>query len=146
MVERSPHAERWLARVTAVIAGLALVGTVSLEAVASHLGTSPRTLQRRLNCHGVTFRMLVEESRLKIAAALLQKTDLKVQEIAASLGYSTPGGFARAFAGWAGRSPSDFRARPTGQPAGGRQWREKVRDGGRSPVTSNHDRNLPEEV
>ena len=98
-----------ITRVRSVIAGLALAGTISLEAAARNLGTSPRTLQRRLNEHGVNFWALVEQSRFEIASALLSETDLKVQEIAAGIGYRRPGAFARAFTKWAGCSPSDFR-------------------------------------
>ena len=92
-----------------MIAGLALAGTVSLEAVAGQLGTSPRTLQRRLNRRGISFWALVEQSRFEIAGALLRDTDLQVQEIATRLGYSTPGGFSRAFTRWAGCAPRAFR-------------------------------------
>jgi AraC-like DNA-binding protein len=112
MPQRTKKSEPGHSRVKSVIAGLALAGTVSLETVAKHLGTSPRTLQRRLNRRGICFWALVEQSRFEIAGALLRDTDLQVQEIATRLGYSTPGGFSRAFARWAGCSPSDFRTAP----------------------------------
>lgn len=96
-------------KVKSVIAGLALADTVSLETAARQLGTSPRTLQRKLTQSGISFWALVEQSRFEIAGALLRDTDLKLQEIATRLGYSSPGGFSRAFARWAGRSPSAFR-------------------------------------
>ncbi|WP_223428639.1 helix-turn-helix domain-containing protein [Tateyamaria pelophila] len=99
-------------RVKSVIAGLALAGTVSLESVAKRLGTSPRTLQRRLTEQGISFWTLVEQSRFEIAGALLRETDLKVQEIATRLGYNSPSGFSRAFARWAGCSPKVFRGAP----------------------------------
>ena len=92
-----------------MIAGLALAGTASLETTAEHLGISSRTLQRRLTEKGISFWALVEQSRFEIAGALLRDTDLKVLEIATRLGYSSPGGFSRAFSRWAGRSPSAFR-------------------------------------
>jgi AraC-like DNA-binding protein len=113
MTHRTKGPEPGLTRVRSVISGLALAGTISLEAAATRLGTSRRTLQRRLNRHGVSFWTLVEESRFEIAAALLRETDLKVQEIAARIGYSTPSGFARAFTKWAGLSPTQFRRVPT---------------------------------
>jgi AraC-like DNA-binding protein len=100
-----------------VIAGLALAGTVSLEEAAKRLETSPRTLQRRLNQRGICFLALVEESRFEIAGALLRRTDLKVHEIASSIGYSTPSAFTRAFTTWAGCSPSAFRKSPCTAPS-----------------------------
>jgi AraC-like DNA-binding protein len=93
-----------------VIGVLVLADKLSLASVAANFGTSPRTLQRRLNRHGVTYWALVEECRFAIAGALLRETDLKVQEIATMIGYGTPGAFTRAFTGWAGRSPSVYRS------------------------------------
>lgn len=112
MTHRTKDSKRRHSRVKSVITGLALAGTVSLETAAKHLGTSPRTLQRRLTARGISFWALVEQSRFEIACALLRDTDVKVQEIATKLGYSSPGGFSRAFARWAGCSPSAFRSAP----------------------------------
>jgi AraC-like DNA-binding protein len=109
MAQKSKRPERWLADLRSVIGGRVLAGRISLAAVASSLGTSPRTLQRRLGRHGVTYWALVEQSRFEIAGALLRETDLKVQEIAARIGYGTPGAFTRAFTGWAGRAPTAYR-------------------------------------
>lgn len=113
-----------------MITGLALAGTVSLETAAKHLGTSPRTLQRRLTARGISFWALVEQSRFEIACALLRNTDVKVQEIATKLGYSSPGGFSRAFGRWAGCSPSAFRSAPAEPREGtlnGAKWAEVAR-------------------
>lgn len=99
-----------LAKLRAVIARLTLSGSVSLELAASQLGTSPRTLQRRLRERDIQFGKIVEETRLGIAGALLRETDLSVQEIAIRVGYSTPGGFARAFRSWAGLAPRAYRS------------------------------------
>lgn len=113
-----------------MIAGLALAGTVSLETAARQLGTSPRTLQRSLTKSGISFWALVKQSRFEIAGALLRDTDLKVQEIATRLGYSSPGGFSRAFATWAGCSPSVFRsgtAKLCKDAQNGAKWAEPTR-------------------
>lgn len=92
-----------------MVAGLALAGAISLEAAARRLGTSPRTLQRRLNRRGLRFWALVDQSRFEIAGALLRETDLEVQEIAARIGYCNPNAFSRAFNRWAGCSPTVYR-------------------------------------
>ncbi len=105
--KKSSEAE--VAKVRSVVAGLALAGTISLESVARQLDTTPRTLQRRLSQRGVSFRVLVEQTRFEIAGALLRETDLKVQEIAARIGYARPNAFSRAFTRWAGRSPTEYR-------------------------------------
>lgn len=104
------------AQVRTLAAELALTGPLTVGRIADHLGTSSRTLQRHLADQGVSLRAMVEESRLEIARVLLCKTDLEVQEIAARTGYSTPSGFARAFARWTGRSPREYR-KGFGRPA-----------------------------
>jgi len=97
------------AQVRALAAELALTGPLTVGRIADHLGTSSRTLQRHLADQGASLRAIVEESRLEIGRVLLCKTDLDVQEIAARTGYSTPSGFARAFARWAGSPPRKYR-------------------------------------
>lgn len=88
---------------------LALTGPLSVERVARHFGTTPRTLQRHLSYQCLTFRALVDEVRLDAARTLLCQTDLPVQEVASRLGYRTPSSFARAFGRWTGRSPRAYR-------------------------------------
>ncbi|WP_394701518.1 helix-turn-helix transcriptional regulator [uncultured Roseibium sp.] len=109
MPRRTKDSVKELARIRSAIAGLVLAGTISLESAATHLATTPRTLQRRLSNHGINFWALVEHNRFEIASALLRETDLKVQEIAARLGYGTPSTFARAFTRWSGHSPNAYR-------------------------------------
>jgi AraC-like DNA-binding protein len=118
MTHRTKGSVPGLTRVRSVIAGLALAGSISLEAAARKLGTSPRTLQRRLNEHGVNFWELVEDCRFEIAGALLRETDLKAQEIAARIGYRNPNAFSRAFARWAGCSPTAYRSAHAGDATG----------------------------
>lgn len=112
MPRRTSHRSLALARVRAVVAALTLSSSVSLERAAAQLGTSPRTLQRRLCAAGTRFGKIVEQTRLGIAGALLRKTELSVQEIAGRMGYSTSSGFARAFGRWSGQSPSAYRNLP----------------------------------
>lgn len=113
MPHRTKGSEQELTRIKSVIAGLALAGTISLNAAAKLLETSPRTLQRRLSNRGKNFSELVERSRFKISRALLRETDLTVQEIAARLGYGSPSAFARAFTRWTGQAPNAYRKAQT---------------------------------
>jgi len=73
VTRRTKDSDQKHSRVKAVIAGRVLAGTVSLEAVARQLGTSPRTLQRRLNRRGICFWALVEQSRFEIAGGLVAR-------------------------------------------------------------------------
>ncbi len=117
-----------------MIAGLTVAGTVSLESVASILQTSPRTLQRRLRQRGIGFWSLVEQCRFEISSALLRKTDLKIEEIAATIGYGTPSAFSRAFSKWAGHSPSEHRRACVTENLGMSNWREMGRTVRFSPL------------
>lgn len=128
MIHRTTSREPGLARVRNVVASLVVSGPVSLELTAKTLGTSPRTLQRRLCGRGINFWTIVEQSRFEIATALLRGTHLSVQEIGSCVGYGTPGAFSRAFVKWAGVAPRAYRlaARQERQ-AGADDWREMGR-------------------
>ena len=79
--------------------------SVEVGAVARRLGTSPRSLQRRLLEQGVTFRTLVDAIRRHRAAALLG-ADASISDVADRLGYSDARAFRRAFRRWTGQTPS----------------------------------------
>ncbi|MBX2822264.1 MAG: AraC family transcriptional regulator [Rhodothermaceae bacterium] len=84
-------------------------GVPGISDVASSLGMSGRTLQRRLADHGYTFQVLVDESRRQLAERLLQQTDYSLAEVAFMTGYSEQSAFTRAFKRWAGQTPRSFR-------------------------------------
>jgi AraC-like DNA-binding protein len=88
---------------------LALGPFANVQAVAAALGTSVRTLQRRLAEQGRSVERLVESSRLTTARRLLDGTDAKVVDIAFDLGYSDHAHFTRAFRRWTGLSPAAYR-------------------------------------
>jgi AraC-like DNA-binding protein len=71
-------------------------GSRSLKEVADALGLSPRTLRRRLTGHGTSFAA-VRDTERRARATILLGAGLSVSEVAAQLGYSTPGNFMRAF-------------------------------------------------
>ena len=80
------------------------------EDLAAKLHTSVRTLRRRLQTHGTSYRELLESARQRDALNLLESTSLSIQTIAGLLGYLNPANFTRAFSGWMGQSPRDYRA------------------------------------
>jgi AraC-like DNA-binding protein len=90
---------------------IACSGELSIARVATHLGTSPRTLQRNLSRHGITYRELVDSVRREIALVMLVETNLPVHTIATRLGYRTPSAFSRAFTRWTGQAPCAARRR-----------------------------------
>jgi AraC-like DNA-binding protein len=80
----------------------------SVERVARELGTSVRTLKRKRAEEGMTYSGLVDEVQVG-RAALLLRSELTVDEIAARLGYSDAANFTRAFRRWTGKSPRTYR-------------------------------------
>lgn len=92
----------------------ALPDLPDLNETAAALQMSPRTLNRRLEDEGSSFRAIKDALRRDIALARLTKTSLPVSAIAAELGFSDPSAFFRAFVGWTGASPSAYRRRLRG--------------------------------
>lgn len=84
-------------------------GAADVHLVAETLGTSARTLQRRLQAAGLTFAGVVRRTRYAVARRLLEDPRRKVGDIAQALGYSDAAHFTRAFRGWAGATPREFR-------------------------------------
>ncbi len=91
-----------------------LAGKVSIDSAARSISTSVRTLQRELNREGTDFRAIANAMRSRRAAELLRDRDISVTSISASLGYSAPAHFARAFRKATGLSPLEFRQRVRG--------------------------------
>ncbi|MBR0692037.1 AraC family transcriptional regulator [Bradyrhizobium lablabi] len=81
----------------------------SLEAVASELSMLPRTLNRRLQAEGRSFRELINEARFEVARQLLGGTRMEITDIALALGYGDPSNFTHAFQRWSGMAPSEWR-------------------------------------
>jgi AraC-like DNA-binding protein len=86
-----------------------LTGPCSIDAVATQFSMHRRTLDRRLQQHGVHYRDLLDAVRHQAACELLRDTELQVQQIAESLRYSSAANFSTAFRRWTGLSPMDFR-------------------------------------
>src|SRR5574337_698827 len=93
-----------------LIAG-ALPRSLSLEEIAHNLHLSPRTLHRRLEDEGSSFRAIKDAVRRDFALARLEKTNQPIARIAAELGYAEPSAFFRAFQHWTGVSPTYYRKR-----------------------------------
>ncbi|WP_313805926.1 AraC family transcriptional regulator [Sphingobium sp.] len=83
---------------------------LSLETVAAMLATSPQTLRRRLKDDGVSgFQQLKDDVRRDFAFEALAKSNLSLEEIAASLGFAEASAFHRAFRRWSDLTPGHYR-------------------------------------
>jgi AraC-like DNA-binding protein len=98
-----------LDRIMRVLVPLVLAGTPSLKATAELLVAHPRTLNRALRTHGLSFREAVNEARFEMASQLLRDTRVSVGSLAQILGYSEVSAFARFFSSMAGLSPSEWK-------------------------------------
>jgi AraC-like DNA-binding protein len=89
-------------------------GSPDLGAVAKRLGTSTRSLQRRLADEGTRFDDLLDDLRRELAFRYLAEPGVTLGEIAFLLGYSDPSAFNRAFRRWAGCTPQAHRRKRLG--------------------------------
>ena len=78
--------------------------------MASLLGVSERTLQRRLADAGRSITEIVEDFRREESARLLCDEHVPLIEVASRLGYSEQTSFTRAFRRWTGTTPSAWRS------------------------------------
>ncbi|MGI2801228.1 helix-turn-helix domain-containing protein, partial [Photobacterium damselae] len=74
--------------------------------IASYLGISFRTLNRRLAEAETSYRSILQEYRLEKALNLLNNDKINMAEIAFRLGFSDLSTFSRAFKRWTGECPS----------------------------------------
>ena len=87
-----------------------LDATLSLEALACAMATSPRTLARRIAAGaGTTPQKLVQRMRMMRAAHWLESTSESVEAISRRVGYADPAAFRRALRAHTGRSPRELR-------------------------------------
>ena len=82
---------------------------LTLDAVATALAVSRRTLTRRLAEERASFRQILDDVRGDFARALMQDRSLSIGDIAFFLQYSEPAAFHRSFRRWTGQTPQAFR-------------------------------------
>ncbi|WP_136656460.1 AraC family transcriptional regulator [Nitratireductor sp. XY-223] len=111
MIAHMPAARSTASVLRGLLAKRLAEGRTTHAGVASELGMSERTLQRRLNLEGTTFRTVFTEVRRDIAEATLSDPDISLGETAFLLGFSEPSAFHRAFKRWTGQTPAAYRAK-----------------------------------
>jgi len=87
--------------------------THSAEALSALLNVSPRTLHRQLKEEGATLQGLKDEVRQTRATELLHRTVRPIKQVAQASGFLNEKSFIRAFKGWTGLSPAEFRKKST---------------------------------
>jgi AraC-like DNA-binding protein len=86
-----------------------LTQTHSAEALATLLHISPRTLHRQLKEEGASLQALKDEVRQIRALDLLLRTSRPIKQVAEAAGFQNEKSFIRAFRGWTGQTPAEFR-------------------------------------
>jgi len=81
----------------------------NMHQVAEQLALSSRTLQRKLQQTGSSFRQLQEQLILKEVTALLVDTKLSINEVGQLMGYTETSSFSRAIKKLTGNSPACIR-------------------------------------
>jgi len=81
--------------------------------VARRLGTTSRTLQRKLAEEGTNFRALRDGILWEAVEVLLSNPSLKIEAIALSVGFSDVAAFSKAFRRWKGYPPTRHREKLT---------------------------------
>jgi AraC-like DNA-binding protein len=84
--------------------------TPTLAAVANHLHIGARTLRRRLHDAGTSYKDILSNVRLGLAAEYLRSSRMAPKQIAYMLGYSGVTSFHRAFKNQFELTPADYRA------------------------------------
>jgi len=100
----------WVARVRRRLRACHGSSWPTLQDLAGEFGLAPATLRRRLEAEGSSFREVKDGLRRDRAIDALSQSEQTVAEIAATLGFSEPSAFHRAFKQWTGVRPGEYRA------------------------------------
>ena len=85
--------------------------TRNADDLAALLHTSARSLHRQLKDEGATLQALKDEVRRERAMDLLQRSSKPVKQVAEAAGFQNEKSFIRAFKGWTGMTPGEWRGR-----------------------------------
>ena len=77
--------------------------------LAASLNMSSRSLHRQLHDEGATLQALKDQVRRERAIELLQRSQRPIKQIAQAVGFRNEKSFIRAFKGWTGLSPGEWR-------------------------------------
>lgn len=111
MLQQQPKPDHFLTELQGCIAAALQDGEPSAADLARRMNRSLRTFYRELAEHGLRYRSLLGDTRFQLARMYLADARLSLAEIALLLGYSEQSAFTRAFRGWTGTSPLEYRRR-----------------------------------
>jgi AraC-like DNA-binding protein len=109
MLAELPNAESVSDKVRAFVGQQLSQGEPSVARAARALHMSRRTLARKLEREGTSFKTLLDDTRRRLALRYLNEHHIGSTEVAFLLGFSHAGAFFRAFKRWTGTSPTAYR-------------------------------------
>jgi AraC-like DNA-binding protein len=84
-------------------------GQSSIEEAADRLAMSKRSLQRKLLGESSSYQEVLNATRRDLADYYLSRSSASLVEIAYLLGFQDSNSFLRAFRGWTGQTPGEYR-------------------------------------
>jgi len=81
----------------------------TLDQLAHRINIPERTLRRKLNTEGTSYKDILSEIRKGKALELITSGNVSMEKIAEKLGYSEVAGFYHAFKTWTGSTPANYR-------------------------------------
>jgi AraC-like DNA-binding protein len=84
-------------------------GYPSIEQAAASLALGERTLRRRLAEENTTYKQVVLDFRMELAASYLRGREMSIQEVAYVTGYADPSNFHRTFGRYHKLTPNAYR-------------------------------------
>lgn len=90
-----------------------------MASAARELGLSVRSLRRRLEAEGTSYRELTQSALHESACSMLRNPALTLQHVAHELGFADATAFHRAFRRWAKLTPAEYRSECLGSARAG---------------------------
>ena len=115
LLQQLTHKESTTSQVKRVAVRRIGKDTFTVDSVADELIMSKRTLQRKLQQEGSSFRKIADEVRIALALRYLQQGGLSISETAYLTGFSESAAFHRFFKQQTGQTPQAYQVKGTSQ-------------------------------
>ncbi|MFK8041079.1 AraC family transcriptional regulator ligand-binding domain-containing protein [Congregibacter sp.] len=113
LLEQTPRSSSSMADRVRTLMLLRPIESIAEPDIAQALFVSKRTLGRRLEAEGTSFRQLKDQFLAELARRYLMEPRQTVEAVAASLGYHDAAAFRKAFKRWTGMTPKLYRQTPS---------------------------------
>jgi AraC-like DNA-binding protein len=100
---------QYIDRLRAVARAYLSEGYIAEKTAARLMDTSVRTMTRTLAAQGITYGKLIDDLRFEVAKERLSNADIRIIDVAQSIGFRDQANFTRMFRRMAGITPGQFR-------------------------------------